>query len=353
MLLALFLLLFPALAWGQTYNAAYLEKTQIFTAAQTFQAGVAVTNIGIGVTGAAGLPYQPFSGGAVSYNALAIQIATTSSAYAEAAAAFSIDSSHLENKIALGAEVRGNAGTGSIWAQNLVMFEQAASGTYDAQASEIDIVNNNAHTGEDAGIGGIAAPFSLGISITAAGAFRNTAALYIATTTGAPVWNRGIIFYPSSIQQASIQDWSSAGISLDIEGNVGYGIYQFWPTSQNYFGGSLQTGGASLTAGRNVNINSNLGIQIGLQESAVEKTIIGTDLANSRQFLVYDAVAAAYRWQIDTVGRQVWGAVAQGSLGTPADGTMTYCNDCNIANPCTGGGTGALAKRLAGAWVCN
>jgi hypothetical protein len=40
-------------------------------------------------------------------------------------------------------------------------------------------------------------------------------------------------------------------------------------------------------------------------------------------------------------------------LGTPANGTFTYCSDCTIANPCAGSGTGALAKRLNGAWVCN
>lgn len=47
------------------------------------------------------------------------------------------------------------------------------------------------------------------------------------------------------------------------------------------------------------------------------------------------------------------GAVLFASLGTPANGTICYCSDCTIANPCTGAGTGALAKRLAGVWVCN
>lgn len=46
-------------------------------------------------------------------------------------------------------------------------------------------------------------------------------------------------------------------------------------------------------------------------------------------------------------------ATAFASLGTPANGTFKYCNDCTIANPCAGSGTGALAKRLAGVWVCN
>jgi hypothetical protein len=32
---------------------------------------------------------------------------------------------------------------------------------------------------------------------------------------------------------------------------------------------------------------------------------------------------------------------------------ISLCADCTIANPCTGSGTGALAKRLGGVWVCN
>lgn len=46
-------------------------------------------------------------------------------------------------------------------------------------------------------------------------------------------------------------------------------------------------------------------------------------------------------------------ASTQANLGTPANGTLLYCSDCTIANPCAALGTGALAKRLNGAWVCN
>lgn len=35
------------------------------------------------------------------------------------------------------------------------------------------------------------------------------------------------------------------------------------------------------------------------------------------------------------------------------NGQMRYCSDCTIANPCAGGGTGAIAKRLNGVNVCN
>lgn len=41
------------------------------------------------------------------------------------------------------------------------------------------------------------------------------------------------------------------------------------------------------------------------------------------------------------------------ALGTPADGTLTYCSDCTKATPCAAVGGGALAKRIAGAWDCD
>jgi hypothetical protein len=46
------------------------------------------------------------------------------------------------------------------------------------------------------------------------------------------------------------------------------------------------------------------------------------------------------------------GAVTFANLGTPANGFIKYCSDCTIANPCAGSGTGAIAKRLNGAWSC-
>ena len=45
--------------------------------------------------------------------------------------------------------------------------------------------------------------------------------------------------------------------------------------------------------------------------------------------------------------------LAFAALGTPGNGTVVYCSDCTVASPCAGSGTGALAKRLNGAWICN
>jgi hypothetical protein len=45
--------------------------------------------------------------------------------------------------------------------------------------------------------------------------------------------------------------------------------------------------------------------------------------------------------------------INQANLGSPGNGATEYCIDCTVANPCAGGGNGAIAKRLNGAWVCN
>lgn len=41
------------------------------------------------------------------------------------------------------------------------------------------------------------------------------------------------------------------------------------------------------------------------------------------------------------------------NLGTPADGIVFFCSDCNVnTDPCTSGGTGALAIRANSRWYC-
>jgi hypothetical protein len=49
----------------------------------------------------------------------------------------------------------------------------------------------------------------------------------------------------------------------------------------------------------------------------------------------------------------LFGGITFANLGTPANGTIVYCSNCTVANPCATAGTGAFAKRLNGAWVCN
>lgn len=65
---------------------------------------------------------------------------------------------------------------------------------------------------------------------------------------------------------------------------------------------------------------------------------------------VYDRTNRALRMAPGTV---VLSSTTFATLGTPVNGTLGYCSDCTLANPCAGGGTGALAKRLNNTWVCN
>lgn len=41
------------------------------------------------------------------------------------------------------------------------------------------------------------------------------------------------------------------------------------------------------------------------------------------------------------------------SLGAAVDGSFAYCYDCAAAAVCAGGGTGAMALRVAGVWTCE
>jgi hypothetical protein len=52
-------------------------------------------------------------------------------------------------------------------------------------------------------------------------------------------------------------------------------------------------------------------------------------------------------------GSVTYGSVDYSALGTPANGTVVYCPTCQQTSTCAGGGTGALAKRINGAWQCN
>lgn len=61
---------------------------------------------------------------------------------------------------------------------------------------------------------------------------------------------------------------------------------------------------------------------------------------------------------IDNDDNQGSPGVTFAELGTLAtagavNGSRNYCKDCTVGNPCAGSGTGAMARRLNGAWVCS
>lgn len=97
-------------------------------------------------------------------------------------------------------------------------------------------------------------------------------------------------------------------------------------------------------------------------------TVVGTALVDNGSNTVYDCddsastcvnkeftllLSGSPALTINT-GRVIqFLGVTFATLATPANGTIVYCPDCTVANPCAGAGTGALAKRLNGVWVCN
>jgi len=55
-----------------------------------------------------------------------------------------------------------------------------------------------------------------------------------------------------------------------------------------------------------------------------------------------------------SLGLITLGGAPLASMGTPADGTWGYCTDCTKGTiPCTTGGSGSDAVRLAGSWTCG
>lgn len=76
--------------------------------------------------------------------------------------------------------------------------------------------------------------------------------------------------------------------------------------------------------------------------------------------IVRFAVAGVQRLELNADGPLIpvnsmlqFTGVPFAALGAPANGFVVYCPDCVIGAVCAGAGTGAIAKRLAGAWVCN
>jgi hypothetical protein len=52
-------------------------------------------------------------------------------------------------------------------------------------------------------------------------------------------------------------------------------------------------------------------------------------------------------------GTMTLGTITYSNLGSSANGTMWFCSDCQETNPCSGGGSGAIAKKLPSKWTCN
>jgi hypothetical protein len=70
-------------------------------------------------------------------------------------------------------------------------------------------------------------------------------------------------------------------------------------------------------------------------------------------FSTVNAGTLAERVRFNFFGIQL-APVTQANLGTPPNGTVSFCSDCvKGGNPCAGSGNGAIAQRLSNIWRCD
>lgn len=88
---------------------------------------------------------------------------------------------------------------------------------------------------------------------------------------------------------------------------------------------------------------------------------VGTDVSTStglQTFEIYNLVSGQPSLTITAADEVTFAAKTFATLGTPANGTMTFCSDCDPALTmavCVSAGakTGAFAFRINGAWICG
>lgn len=93
-----------------------------------------------------------------------------------------------------------------------------------------------------------------------------------------------------------------------------------------------------------INLTNNTG-------TGLTRVSLGVNSIAFPAITVSAAVAGQTQGIIITKGDGTNAAFAD--LGAATNGSMIYCSNCTVANPCAGAGTGAIAKRLNGVWVCN
>jgi hypothetical protein len=105
-------------------------------------------------------------------------------------------------------------------------------------------------------------------------------------------------------------------------------------------------GGTSNTAGANWTLAASRGTGTGTGGDFIVQTAPAGGSGTTQ-----NALAAAFT--VKGNGAVELKTVTFANLPTVANAYLIYCSDCTIASPCASGGGGALAKGIAGAWVCN
>jgi len=151
--------------------------------------------------------------------------------------------------------------------------------------------------------------------------------------------NGGMTFY-DNVSQSIFQINGGRAFMVYSAADAGTWLYQV--NTGVHFGLNYTSGSGQL------NVRSDSTTRPAFYAQAAASTAVGTAVmqaANGSGTVVA---------QINASGAlQQTGVTFANLPASPSNGTLIFCSDCTIANPCASGGTGAFAKRLNGVWVCN
>lgn len=93
------------------------------------------------------------------------------------------------------------------------------------------------------------------------------------------------------------------------------------------------------------NVANSANLQLIGHDAVTDDTLIGNSTTNTKLQgpVQMSGAAAGFTFASNTFA----------GLSALTNGTVMYCSDCTVAAVCAGAGTGAFAKRINGAWVCN
>lgn len=178
--------------------------------------------------------------------------------------------------------------------------------------------------------GGSNLPIRFKLNFTAGGCVDNASAHSTDCTISAATGN---FSFSGNVMDLTGSGAMSLGTTVATSGQIG----KTWDGSSATGHIKWDAGGVYLGSHNDVGNDDTFQVQNGEQDHIVSAVRVLQLLASGSTF----------------TGTVTLGNSAQASLGTPANGTLLYCTDCTVANPCGSGGSGALAKRINGAWVCN
>lgn len=136
---------------------------------------------------------------------------------------------------------------------------------------------------------------------------------------------------------------TSSGTITDAQGG------RFWVTKAGGSSGTITNAYGVHILGITQGGTNNYGLRIGAASggSNINRSLMidGGETYIGGKAILADSVRVAKTLQV--------GFSTFSGLVSNGNGTLIYCSDCTKATPCAGGGSGALAKRINGAWDCN